>query len=296
MKAVSGVLITRLNGNTQFLMADLYTLTLWDSTVYRWTTADLDITFGGNKFLSMRDQDTGTPLIERGTTRCVVGLEVDTLDLTLRTGQTVLMAGIPMVKAACNGIFDGARLMLERAFLSYWDDPSVETVVLFEGNVAGCDPSSTSVHLTVKSELERMNVALPKYLYQPACGHTIYSAGCGLSRASFTQAFTVVGNSGSTVYLQSDSPEATGFFNLGVLAITSGLCAGSRRAVRSYDLVAGLGCFTLAMPLPQPVQDGDTFTVYPGCDRTRGAYGCARFNNLNRFRGFPFVPRPETAR
>lgn len=91
MKAASGALIALLNSGNTFLMADLYTVTLWDGTVYRWTDADTDITFGGNVFHAAADQGSSVPLIERGTTRCVVGLEVDTLDLTLRCGQTVLI-------------------------------------------------------------------------------------------------------------------------------------------------------------------------------------------------------------
>lgn len=91
MKNASGALAALLNGNTEFLMADLYTLTLWDGTIKRWTDADQDIVFNGSTFRSVKDQDTATPILARGTTRCVVGLEVDTLDVTLKCGQTVLI-------------------------------------------------------------------------------------------------------------------------------------------------------------------------------------------------------------
>lgn len=37
------------------------------------------------------------------------------------------------------------------------------------------------------------------------------------------------------------------------------------------------------------------FTAYPGCDKTNGSGGCAKFANTARFKGFPFVPVPETA-
>jgi uncharacterized phage protein (TIGR02218 family) len=291
MKAASGTLITLLNGNNAFLMADLFTFTMWDGTVYRWTDADLSIVFGGNTFATASEQGATVPIIERGTTRCVVGLEVDTLDITLKCGQTVLMGGIPLVQAACNGIFDGCRVLLERVFMPTWGDTTPGSVVLFEGNVSGCEPSSTSVHLTIKSELERLNVALPKYLYQPACGHVLYGAGCGIDKSAWTVT-GIVSAGATTTSVPSDRGEAAGYFNLGVMRFTSGACLGARRSVRSFTG----GVVVPALPLPSSPATGDTFVIYPGCDHTMGAAGCARFANLNRYRGFPWIPRPETAR
>jgi hypothetical protein len=40
---------------------------------------------------------------------------------------------------------------------------------------------------------------------------------------------------------------------------------------------------------------GDGVSVYPGCDKTKTMCG-TKYVNINRFRGFPFVPRPEQAR
>jgi len=291
MRYASGALISLLNGNTAFRMADLYTITLWDSTVYRWTDADLDLVLGGHTFTAAVDQGTGTPLIERGGTRSSIGLEVDTLDLTLKAGQTIQLGGVPLVRAALNGTFDGARVILERVFMPTWGDTSPGSVVLFEGNVAGCDPSSTSVKLTIKSELERLNTVLPRYLYMPACGHTVYSAGCGLNKTAWTVT-GIVGAGATATSVPSNRAEAGGYFDLGVMVFTSGPALGSRRGVRAY---AG-GLFVPSIPLPVAPQPGDTFTVCPGCDHSLGAKGCGKFSNQTRFRGFPYVPRPETTR
>jgi hypothetical protein len=43
MKPASGTLNTFLNSNTKFEIADLYTFTLLDGTVIRWTDYDQDI-------------------------------------------------------------------------------------------------------------------------------------------------------------------------------------------------------------------------------------------------------------
>jgi hypothetical protein len=39
---------------------------------------------------------------------------------------------------------------------------------------------------------------------------------------------------------------------------------------------------------------GDTFTAYPGCDKTQNTC-TSKFNNLVNFGGFPYVPVPEAA-
>jgi uncharacterized phage protein (TIGR02218 family) len=50
---------------------------------------------------------------------------------------------------------------------------------------------------------------------------------------------------------------------------------------------------TVLQPLPAAVVSGDAFEIYPGCDKTKAT--CEnKFANLIRFRGYPFIPAPET--
>jgi uncharacterized phage protein (TIGR02218 family) len=286
MKSASVSLVTLLNGNNVFLMADLLTLTLLGGQTLRLASWDSDLVLGAQTF-----QAAGGiyPAFTRGKTRVTRGLEVDTLDVSLLCGDSAQLLGIPLPQAAANGALDGARVLLERVFMPTPGDTSPGAVHLFEGAVAGVDPSSTRVKLGVKSELEKLTAQMPSYLYQPGCGHAVYSAGCGLSRI----AKTVTGSAGvgaTTTSVPSALGQADGYFDLGVLAFTSGACVGARRAVKRW----ATGAFGLALPLPAVPAPGDTFTVYPGCARTMAA--CQALGNINRFRGYPFVPPPETAR
>lgn len=80
-----------------------------------------------------------------------------------------------------------------------------------------------------------------------------------------------------------------GTFDQGTITFTGGPCAGLSRTIKAGD---GSG-LTLAYALPQAPAIGDPFTAYVGCDKTMAT--CAgRFNNLAQFRGFPFIPVPET--
>ncbi len=284
MRSVSGGLVTLLNSQNVFTMADLYTFTMLDGTYYRWTAADRAITVGGIPFSAQG------PVIERGTTRVTASLEVDTLDITLLVGDDpVLIGGVPLLAAAMNGAFDGARVKLERIFMPEPGDTSLGTVVLFEGAVAGVSPSSTRVELTIKSELEKLNTQLPHNLYMPACSHALYDAGCGLSRSNFTDTASVGASpSPTTLAFASGLSEADGYYDLGVVAFTAGANLGVRRAVKSY--VGNV--VTLALPLPHAPAEGDAFTIYPGCKKSLTVCK-TKFGNSDRFRGFPYVPRPE---
>ena len=49
----------------------------------------------------------------------------------------------------------------------------------------------------------------------------------------------------------------------------------------------------LSSPLKFPGVTGDTFNMFPGCDKTISQ--CNRYNNIIHFGGMPFVPNPEVA-
>lgn len=64
---------------------------------------------------------------------------------------------------------------------------------------------------------------------------------------------------------------------------------GVSRTVLSY----ASGNFTLTLPLAETPQVGDPVLAFPGCNKTVST--CQnKFGNLVNFRGFPYVPKPET--
>jgi uncharacterized phage protein (TIGR02218 family) len=150
------------------------------------------------------------------------------------------------------------------------------------------DPSSTQVVLHVKSDLEILQQQMPRGLFQAACANAFGDPACGVNLGALTTAGTA--QAGVTAsQIPTGLSKANSFYNLGVLVMTSGAAAGSRRMVTSYTSNVA----TLAVPLPQAPTVGDSFTVTPGCARSRVA--CAGYSNSNRFNGFPFVPEASTS-
>jgi uncharacterized phage protein (TIGR02218 family) len=283
VKSADPALVTLLSTAREFWMADLYTFTLVDGTVLRYTSADVDVVAGVRTF------SYSGPIIQRSRTRIAIGTAVDTLDLTITAQSDTLLSGLPWLQAITNGALDGATVDLERAFAATPGAAIAGTVLLFSGRVSDTTTDSLNARVIVRSHMELLNTPLPRNLYQPPCGFSLYDTGCGVSRASFLVNSSVASGSTRQV-INCALAQASGYFSIGELVFTSGANLGVRRTVKSYTP----GVVTLAYPLPRDVTVGNTFTIYPGCDK-RLTTCDTKFANKARFRGTPFVPVPETS-
>lgn len=285
MKTASTALQALL-ASDQFYMADLYTFTLVGGGTLRYTDADIDIVANGYTFSSQG------PVFDRqngGNAEWKLGLEVDTFDITVLPGPDDTMNGAPFLSGLRMGMLDGGTVQVERAFMENWGDTSTGTVILFVGRVGEIDAGRTSATIHVNSDLELFDIAMPRNLYQPSCVNTLYDGACTAVRASYAVGGTVAPGSTQSTILCALT-QATGWFDLGVLEATGGANANFARMVKCYTP----GNFTLVSPFPVPFTAGDPFTAYAGCDKTQAT--CAsKFNNLAHFKGFPYIPPPETA-
>lgn len=115
MRVVPGGLLKLLNSApTELLLADLYTFTLVNGAVYRWTDFDNDITINGNTFLARG------PVIQRSGMKWSRGLNVEAMDMTLADdgtdGPAIQIGGLPLIQAFVQRQFDGATVQLDRVF------------------------------------------------------------------------------------------------------------------------------------------------------------------------------------
>lgn len=85
-----------------------------------------------------------------------------------------------------------------------------------------------------------------------------------------------------------DEPRAeTGWFDGGLVTFYTGKNRGASMEVKSWN--ADTRQIELFLSLPYPIETGDLFTVYPGCDKSRICCA-AMFNNVPNFFGTPDVP------
>lgn len=269
-----------------FYLAEIYTITLAGGTVLRYSAAPTDITVSATTW-------SRTPLkFQRGNTKTSVGLQTDSFDVTIFANpddSAANVQGVSLEEFIRAGGLDGATLQIDRVFMPTWGDTSGGAVVWFYGLVSDTQPGRTKNIITVKDLTERLNLQWPRNVYQPPCIHTLYDAGCTLLKASFLVSGTVA--SGATVRsMPSNLTQAADYFALGFIIMTSGALNGQKRFIKSYTG----GAFTFAFPMASAPAAGDTFSAYPGCDKTQ-ATCTTKFSNLANFRGFPYVPIPETA-
>ena len=297
MKTAPPTLVTFLGGNTSALQFDLWTITTPAGVVVRWTDADIDITTTDARTF------VRGPVITRDRVTWVRGLQVDSLKVVMQS-PSQLVNNLTLPAFATSGGFDGASVTLERCYLNT-SGTYQGSLIWFTGLVAQVNPSRLGCVMEVKSQLTQLNQQLPRNLYQSGCVNDLYDPNCAAAKASFTTTGAVVGVStdfnpyldvsvlmdskpgffGGTVYLP---------FQLGVLKFNSGANAGISRTVQTYTRTSSLnGRLRFSRPFPFTPVVGDGFTISAGCDKTLAT--CQNvFNNTSHFRGFPFVPVPET--
>ena len=282
MKTATRELIDLLHGSDEFLMADLFRITLSNGQILRHTNADMPVVWDGQTY------EAHKLIIKRGATRVAVGLDVDSNTLEIAAEPDYRLEGLQWSEAALGGALDGARVVIERIFFSDWATP-VGAVVIFSGRVSDVSGSRSAVKVDVKSDIELLNVSSPRNIYQAGCMRTLYDGGCKVNREKFTVNGRVTANSTTGTELACNLTQADGWFNQGVIKFISGRNAGLSRTVKEHKG----GRLSFALRLPFPPQSGDVFKIYPGCDKRQETCG-KKFDNIVHFRGFPYIPAADT--
>jgi uncharacterized phage protein (TIGR02218 family) len=279
-----GALAALLNSRVPLNKPDVYTLTLVDGTVFRWSGSDVAITGNGHTWAL-------GPGLKRSRLRQVIGVSVDDLHVTITDNIGTLINGQKLMAFIRAGGMVGARLQVDRVFWGVGDSAPVGALLWFAGNVSVPGGDRYSADLVVQSDLIRLNVQVPSEVYQMSCRNTVYDSACTLARATYQVNGTATSaTDGGRVTFTSALAQASGYFDMGTIQMTSGANAGLWRTVKTY---AG-GVFTVLSPWGFPVAIGDTFQVVPGCDGSQ-ATCTSKFANVIHFRGHPYIPVPETA-
>jgi hypothetical protein len=141
----------------------------------------------------------------------------------------------------------------------------------------------------VRTELMGLGKQLEKNLlrpYLPSCPAALGDSECAVSLVSFTHTGTIDSVDATGLQITDAArAEADGYFDYGLITMTSGTSNGYSMEVKSYTT----GVLVLQQPVPFGVAAGDTYSARAGCDKTHTT--CKNtFNNLVNFRGFPHLP------
>jgi uncharacterized phage protein (TIGR02218 family) len=289
MKTASSELIDHLNNAQEFILVDLYTIILigYEESnlegVYRYSSYDQSITINNITWSATN------ALIQRERVRLVVGVEVDSLSVKIFASDIMQIKNYPFMQACAKGILDGATIKLERAFIDITGEV-IGVINMFQGRVSDVQVTRSEAEITVNSDLELLNVQMPRHIYQPGCQHSLYDSGCKISRQT-KEVITNISNATATMLTLPYISYPAGYFDLGYMSLVPAGEIGEKRTIRSWD---GLN-LNLLNPLTQIPAIGTQIYLYPGCDKSKTTCE-AKFNNKINFRGFPYIPAPETVR
>lgn len=275
----------------EFIVADAYTFYLVDGTILRYTNGDTDIVYNGNTYSAGGNNGA---IFNGGVNTELswkTGLEVDTLKFDVAP-RSATVEGYDWFSAIRNGLFDGAQFSLGRFYMSTYGDTSAGLLIVFNGRTGEIDIDRTKVSFNINGFTELFNQPIPRNLYQTNCLNTLYDSACTLSQISFAISGTVSSGSTGSV-INCGLSQATGYFTLGKMQFTSGINNGLWRTVQQY-IHGSPSTININIPFYTSPSASDTFTIYPGCDKTMST--CTnKFSNLVNFRGFPFIPENSTA-
>lgn len=283
MKQVSAELLAYLHSKKEFYMCDLYEITLKSGLVFRYASYDQDITVSGNTYSHKG------PHFKRDRIRLSSGISVDKMTVRVYVDSKDVIGVTPMMQIAHNGGFDEANLSLLRCFMSA-PGIVVGTVEMFGGYVDVENGGGLEMKWVVKSGVQKLNVDYPLRKYYPTCPYSLYGPGCGLSLAAYTKIGIVTGVT-SYQDFNTTLTDVDGYFEQGGIEFTSGALAGVSAPIKSSYQTSGQ--IIMLIPLDAAPAVGDTFKIYPGCDKTP-AICQNKFNNFNYNRATPYIPLKET--
>lgn len=180
------------------------------------------------------------------------------------------------------GLLDDADCTL---FVCRWDIPNQGQVILRTGTLGNVRRTSDGAYT---SELRGLTQKLAQSIvrtYGVTCDADLGDTRCGVSLGGITTTGTVTSVTSRRRFNASlAAVQAAGYFDGGLLTFTSGANSGYAKELRRDAAAGTVGQLELYEVMPAEVAVGDTFTLRPGCDKTRATCK-AKFSNLVNFRG-----------
>tara|TARA_R110000851_G_scaffold16046_2_gene52529 strand:+ start:21684 stop:22493 length:810 start_codon:yes stop_codon:yes gene_type:complete len=168
-------------------------------------------------------------------------------------------------------------LELIRAHRQDFDD----TVLLWSGKVTGVSVTGRTAKLRVPATFSYIlegNTPTPRF--QGPCNHVLYSPACGADPALHQHVTTVDSLSGLDLNV-ADLPWVDNEGTAGILIGPEG---------ESRMIISNVGTAVQVSYPFSGLAAGDSITLRKGCDHAFQGNCINRFNNGDRFGGFPLVP------
>lgn len=244
-------------------------VTLKNGTVMGFTTHTRDIAIGAYLY------ETITGLVT-SSVKSSEGLSVDNLAISA-------FLSTQNERDIVKGLFDGA--MLEVFVVNYFDLGMgiLTEKVGFLGEITRADGIFQA---ELRGLMDMLRTKIGR-VYTAACDARLGDARCKVTLAPYGAVVSAV-TGPKSFQASSLATVPTGWFTEGNMLWLSGDNSSVTRDIRFHSGAD----FDLFLTTPFPIQVGDAFYMYAGCDKTK--LTCInKFNNIINFRGFDYVPTIE---
>lgn len=246
-----------------------------DDKEWRFTNADRDITEGGQPFVSVP-----------------IGRD------DFESSGDITKANLPIFIDRLNSLSQEFLAYVGEAITSVtvwkWDPDAGAFAVEWKGRVSTDKIDGNEVTLECESVFTSLRRPGLRARFQKTCRHALYDGGCKVNRELYAVEALWQVAQGSLLQVDAAAGYADGWFTAGMVKAPDGTLRFILRHVGSL--------LTLSRPIEtlNEFTDGygnnygnnygaSTVVLYPGCDKLLST--CKnKFNNLNNYGGFPWIP------
>ena len=271
MKTIGASLLTHIAGEVTSL-ATLWKVTRADALVFGFTDHDAAITYDGVTY----EAATG---YSASAIRTSAALNVDNMEV-----EGMLSSATITDEDLLAGLWDDADFVIMRV---NYADLTQGHEVMRSGTLGNDKTGGQHFVAELRGLAQRLQQVVGR-IYKPACDADFGDAQCGITIATWTVTGSVTAVTSQSAFTDSVRAEAADYFKFGLLTFTSGDNDGFAMEVKDF----ATGAFVLQQAMPNPIQVGDAYSVYAGCDKLLASCK-TKFNNVINFRGFPHVPGPD---
>lgn len=249
-----------------------------DGAVFGFTDHDRDVIFDNVTYeaaAGMNASDLNDSL----------GLGVDNLDVSSAvTSERLTESDLS------GGLYDDARVEIYQV---NWQDVT-QRVLMRAGSLGEIKRAGPLFSAEVRGLAHYLQQPTGR-LYQRTCDADLGDQRCkvDLNQPQF-QGTGTIGEVASLKRFSVTGLSAfeAGWFARGLVTFTSGAAAGQKMEVKRHTRVNGVTWLDLWQDVAGPLENGQTFSVTAGCDKSEQTC-IAKFSNVMNFRGFAHMPGPD---
>lgn len=270
MKSISSTLAAHLASDCTTL-AWLIKLTRRDGSVLGFTTFDKPLTTGGVTYHA-------NSAMTASAMSSTANLATDNLEIT----GILSSAGLDDADIEA-GLYDNARVDV---YVCNWADLTQGVVQMRRGWLGQIVRAGGQYVAELRGLHDALQHVIGEY-YTAECRYDLGDSRCTVNLSAITVTGVVASVTDNATFVDTTRSESDGTFNYGKLTFTNGLNKGLSMEVKNFTALSQT--FSLWLPMPNTLQAGDTYTVYPGCDK-RLTTCRDKFSNVVNFGGFPYIP------